>query len=300
MPSFEVSTVDGAPVRVDASNWLSALGDGLDALGIVPCLERLACEVLPNGRVIARDVRTGQGFVVMPVYTGEESTEELAPVELAASADEPSIHPGWDQDGDTGELFAAPPDDDDDDAPAGLDAASEPLDTEDVTSRITIGGEPLEGRALELVERILLAPSSLIAWHEALDAAQALVPSEAGAALERELSGHLRFLYAFGPRSSGVQGALLPRGIGIAGFVVERTTSLRVEDTARDPRFCNDFDDVTGFDTRAVICVPVLGERRVRGCLELLNPLIPGGFDERAVAVVEAVATALARRLSSP
>ena len=29
MPSFEVSSSDGVPVRVQSGNWLSALGDGL-------------------------------------------------------------------------------------------------------------------------------------------------------------------------------------------------------------------------------------------------------------------------------
>ncbi|NOY24721.1 MAG: hypothetical protein GXP62_02515, partial [Oligoflexia bacterium] len=58
MPRFEVSTSDDQPVQVEASNWLAALGDGLAALGILAGLDRLACERLSNGRVLARNVRT--------------------------------------------------------------------------------------------------------------------------------------------------------------------------------------------------------------------------------------------------
>lgn len=300
MPEFEVSPADGSAVRIEAANWLSALGDGLDELGVVEALERLACEVLPNGRVIARDVRTGQGFVVMPLLGDDARTDETVPSQpLPSEVGPDGVHPGWEQD--QAELFAALPDEEEEDEESDdVLSVGEYMDTEEVTAGITLGGKPLPGRALQRVQRVLEAPSALIAWHEALDAAQSLVPAEAGAALERELGGQLRFLYAFGPRSSGVQGAVLPRGIGIAGFSVERSLAVLVQDTRTDPRFCNDFDDVTGFDTQAVICVPVTCDRQVHGCLELLNPLVPGGFDERAVALVEAVATALSRRLSSP
>ncbi|NOY25635.1 MAG: GAF domain-containing protein, partial [Oligoflexia bacterium] len=125
-----------------------------------------------------------------------------------------------------------------------------------------------------------------------------LVPAEAGAALEREPDGRLRFLHAFGPRAKGVQGAVIPAGFGIAGFAVQRVASLLVTDTRSDERFCSDFDDITGFDTHAVICVPVAFERQIFGCLELLNPVLPGGFDRSQVQRVELVADALAGRLA--
>lgn len=279
MPYFEVSAADGAPVRVEAANWLSALGDGLHALHAVDGLERLACELLPNGRVVARDVRTGRGFVVHPLGAQAPLATEDVDTEPELGA---QPHPGWGEEP-SEEVFAAPP-----------------SEGEDESGELLPARPPMAGRLRELAERVLASPSALLAWHEALDAARALIPSEAGAALEREPGGHLRFLYAFGPRSSGVQGALLPRGVGIAGYAVERATSLLVQDTRADARFCQDFDDVTGFATQAVICVPVAEDGHVHGCLELLNPLLPGGFDPDALATVEALADVLARRLTAP
>ena len=78
-------------VAVEATNWLSALGMGLDRLGIVGGLDRLACEVLPNGRVVGRDARSGQGFVVEPELLQDDTTEESA-FALESLEDEEETH----------------------------------------------------------------------------------------------------------------------------------------------------------------------------------------------------------------
>ena len=54
-------------VEVSAGNWVVALGMGLEQFGAIVGLDRLACEVLQNGQVLARDVRAGQGWVVQPM-----------------------------------------------------------------------------------------------------------------------------------------------------------------------------------------------------------------------------------------
>ncbi len=83
-----------ASVEVPASNWLVALGRGLDELGHAGRLERLACEVLPNGTVIARDVTSGSGYVVQavdadPDAPGRDDDDDVIAVE--GEAEEPSI-----------------------------------------------------------------------------------------------------------------------------------------------------------------------------------------------------------------
>lgn len=80
MGRFLVSARGLPPASVDAGNWLAALGLGLDKLGVVAELHRLACEVLPNGTVIARDVSAGAAFVVRPAADeAAESTAAAAP-----------------------------------------------------------------------------------------------------------------------------------------------------------------------------------------------------------------------------
>ena len=54
-------------VEVNAPNWLTALGMGLELLGGIEGMDRVACEVLANGQVLVRDARAGDGYVVQPM-----------------------------------------------------------------------------------------------------------------------------------------------------------------------------------------------------------------------------------------
>ncbi len=93
MASFSVSARGLASVQVKGLNWIEALGSGLEQLGKVAEVARLACEVLPNGTVIARDITTGTGYIVQQVddYEIEEldasDIEELEPLPADAIAE---------------------------------------------------------------------------------------------------------------------------------------------------------------------------------------------------------------------
>lgn len=76
MRSFSVSARGLGSVQVRGPNWISALGEGLEELGRAEGLERLACEVLPNGTVIARDIGTGTGYIVQSVDDDASATSE--------------------------------------------------------------------------------------------------------------------------------------------------------------------------------------------------------------------------------
>ncbi len=81
MALYTVSSRGMAAVEVEAPNWVAALGLGLHAHGAGDTLERLACERLPNGTVIARDIKSGQGYVVQAVDPAElVELEELEPL----------------------------------------------------------------------------------------------------------------------------------------------------------------------------------------------------------------------------
>ena len=56
MRTFSVSARLLAPIEVTGENWIVALGKAFERLGIAEEVGRLACEGLPNGDVIARDV----------------------------------------------------------------------------------------------------------------------------------------------------------------------------------------------------------------------------------------------------
>ena len=78
MRSYSVSARGLASVQVRGANWIQALGSGLAQMGRDGDLQRLACEVLQNGTVIARDITSGTGFIVQEVEDGvDEDTDEV-------------------------------------------------------------------------------------------------------------------------------------------------------------------------------------------------------------------------------
>lgn len=62
--TFSISSRGLPTVTVQAENWLVALGKALGELDAFEGLDRLACEALPNGSIIARNVTSGAGYVV--------------------------------------------------------------------------------------------------------------------------------------------------------------------------------------------------------------------------------------------
>jgi len=70
LPQFIVIDPRGASSVVTAADWLTALGQGLQALGAIEALGRLECEVLSDRAVIARDDGAGLGFVIYRLTPG--------------------------------------------------------------------------------------------------------------------------------------------------------------------------------------------------------------------------------------
>jgi sigma-B regulation protein RsbU (phosphoserine phosphatase) len=63
----------------------------------------------------------------------------------------------------------------------------------------------------------------------------------------------------------------LDMGQGIAGWVAEQRELLIIKDAKSDTRFFQDADKLTGFDTRNLIAVPLIGRRGLIGVAELIN-----------------------------
>ncbi len=99
---YRVSSRALGIVEVDASNWLVALGEGLGRLGVVNTLDRIACEALPNGQILVRDVRTGMGFVVQPLDGDrpEDTSDQTTDQEMFA------LDPDTSEDPSSGALWA--------------------------------------------------------------------------------------------------------------------------------------------------------------------------------------------------
>ena len=270
MPRFQISTQGRTAVEVTAGNWLIALGLGLDRLDAVDALDRLACEVLPNHRVIARDARVGTTFIVVPLM------EAMGTAPGNPTFREDSRGPQGVPTPESDDVLALGEDDDED---VYDDESSEPTDVDAAALR-----------------RLGQAADETDAWGTALRLVQDDIPCDSGAAFRLEGDGSLRFVAATGPHAGGLEGRRLDPGTGFVGFCVQRDMALIVAQPQHDVRFHAAVDQLTGYTTESVLCVPVRGaDGRMLGCLELLNA--PSGFHDADRRRAEAVASALATQL---
>src|SRR5688572_16102818 len=106
----------------------------------------------------------------------------------------------------------------------------------------------------------------------AIEAATLLMNAEAGSLLLLdEASGELYFDVAHGEKGKAVREARLRRGQGIAGHVARSGEPIIVNDVQGDARFFRHVDQISGFVTRNMVCVPVTAHGRLLGVLQAIN-----------------------------
>jgi signal transduction histidine kinase/GAF domain-containing protein len=117
-----------------------------------------------------------------------------------------------------------------------------------------------------------------------------LLDAEEGSLLLTDnATGDLVFAYTIGPVGSQLIGTRLPRGAGLAGFVVASGQSVFSNDVRADARFDPTTDKSTGFVTRAILATPLRALDGVRGVIEVLNRRDGLPFDAEDQRLLEAV-----------
>src|SRR3954468_17514348 len=86
-----------------------------------------------------------------------------------------------------------------------------------------------------------------------------------------ELTDELYFAIAVGDASDSLKSVRLKMGEGIAGWVAKHGESLIVPDVYTDPRFAKRIDEMTKWQTRSIICLPLQSKHRVHGVIQLIN-----------------------------
>ncbi len=123
--------------------------------------------------------------------------------------------------------------------------------------------------SLDLGEVLQLILSQTMGTLEVEASSLALIDDE---------TGDLEFTAASGEGADAMVGLRLKQGEGIAGWVVEHGQPEIVMDVKNDPRFYSAVDEQTGFNTRALACVPIRVHENIIGVLWAVNP-IKGVFD---------------------
>ena len=103
---------------------------------------------------------------------------------------------------------------------------------------------------------------------------QQLIPSEAWSMLMvDEEKQELAFELALGAKGKEVSAFRIKIGEGIAGWVAQTGKPTIVNDTQKDPRFAPRFDTKTQFNTRSILCAPLISRGRTIGVVEIINKL---------------------------
>jgi sigma-B regulation protein RsbU (phosphoserine phosphatase) len=128
-----------------------------------------------------------------------------------------------------------------------------------------------------------------------LDVAKRVFDAEASSLILVNDNGDLELVIARTPGGE-LESAhvVVPRGSGIAGWVVENRSSLLVPDAYADPRFYPGVDKLTGFRTRSILCVPLIRNDAVTGAIQVINPAGRDAWTGDDIAPLEAYAALVA------
>ena len=120
-----------------------------------------------------------------------------------------------------------------------------------------------------------------VALQRVMDRAVEILNTEAGSLLLMDRYGReLTFEVVLGPTGDELQGVKTQVGTGIVGTVAETGEALIVNNVRSDPRFNIAFDEATEFETRDILCVPMITHEQVVGVIEVINKTDGTTFSE--------------------
>ncbi len=95
-----------------------------------------------------------------------------------------------------------------------------------------------------------------------------------------EETGELVFSVPTGPKTDKLRDIRIPPGKGIAGWVAANGQHLLIPDVSKDPRFYGKIDEKSGYETKSILCVPLLAKSKLIGVLEVINKTDGDSFTE--------------------
>jgi len=93
-------------------------------------------------------------------------------------------------------------------------------------------------------------------------------------------TGELVFSVPTGPKAERLTDIRIPSGKGIAGWVAEHEQPVLIPNVREDPRFYQEIDKISGFETKSILCVPLKAKTRLIGVLEAINKADGTSFTE--------------------
>ena len=160
---------------------------------------------------------------------------------------------------------------------------------------------PTSARRLAILTDVVKTANSILEPRKVIELVvekiRQLIPSEAWSLLMvDEEKQELVFEAALDAKSKEAASIRPKIGEGVAGWVAESGKPAIVNDVKRDPRFAPHVDAKTSFETRSILCAPLISRGRTIGVLEILNKR-GGSFTktdlEQVLTLVEPCAIAI-------
>lgn len=105
------------------------------------------------------------------------------------------------------------------------------------------------------------------------------------------LDHETRELWSMEAHGSELKEIRFPASAGLAGHAASNGEIVNISDAYEDPRFNPAFDQKSGYRTKSVLCVPVLGrDGRINGVTQAINK-VGGVFDNEDIELVRAIAS---------
>ena len=153
--------------------------------------------------------------------------------------------------------------------------------------------EDILAEVFERVQDLTRKTSAEEALYFILDLALEKVPADAGSVLRADAAtGDLAFLAARGPKAKQLLASkiTIPAGTGFAGFCSAEGVSVAVNDVDKDPRYYAAVSEKVDYETKSLVCSPMMTHGRSFGCLQLINRKGSGSFLEHEVGVLSYLA----------
>jgi len=125
--------------------------------------------------------------------------------------------------------------------------------------------------------------------------AEEFMEAEASSVYELdEEKSELFIRLARGEKKEPMKGIRVKVGEGIAGRVVLTGQPMVIQDVRKEKSFSDKFDRLTGFETRSVICVPLVLRGKPIGALQVLNKISQESFSQEDLELLTSMAQQIA------
>jgi putative nucleotidyltransferase with HDIG domain len=128
---------------------------------------------------------------------------------------------------------------------------------------------------------------------------QALTASASSLLLLDNKSQEMVFMFADGPAAKRLRRLRISAQTGIAGWVVNNSKPIIINDVSKDRRFDMSIDKVTNFITKSIICAPLIVHGKVIGVIEVLNKMSGNGFSGHDLRTLVEVANTAAMAIEN-